>query len=344
MKLLENPIREGSDPADVELAALALPFKLRPQTRTIFQHGHQYKYKRGEQLNIVEGKSLYLYLILEGRVLAYRNSIREEDLALFVARSGEFIGDLSRDKPSIPTTLYIAMKDCKVLRISVSSAFQLLKSSRFAEYYSTQLCRQVEAAYTTIQSLTSHTVFERLLLIFDREGEKKLFDTEITVHFTHEQLASLIGADREFVSDNITRMRNEGIIVSKARRGLIVLNKGVFEEALDKIPKLQPIKVAPSSSTATSTLSERLLLFFRTEGTSDSEGSIVLFITHEELANRMGTIRQVITHYLTEMKHRGIVIPNRRKRTIFLDEVKFKEEFKRVFGKDSLTSFISSSQ
>lgn len=211
--LLESDLFRGLPPADVAAMGERAPMK-RVESGALF-------FTAGQQTEV-------LFILKEGRVRLYRLSAEGRAFTTAILEPGSVFGEMALMGQHLNDSYAEALDSCLVCLMSRADVQTLLLGDpriavRIAEILGSRL---IEA-----QSQLADFVFKRaperlaaLLLKLARKSHPLLSAKEILeVRHTHEELADMMGVQRETVTKTLKEWADQGII--ELRRGRIrILN------------------------------------------------------------------------------------------------------------------------
>lgn len=184
---------------------------------------------RGETLSLPSEHGAYAWLIKEGRVRLMRTSGDGRSLALDILGPGEVVGEAAIMGGDEGGVEYVeALEDCILCRVSAEFLRDLCNNN---PQLSLQIGKNIGNQRLRIESRLADMIFctvpvriARLLLqMAQRFGKPVGGETLIDVNLTHQELAELVGANRESATRAIDRLLDDGIIGYSERR--IVIRK-----------------------------------------------------------------------------------------------------------------------
>lgn len=184
-------------------------------------------FKKNQTILHEEATNEFMYIILFGEVKVIKNTEDGKEILLAIHRSGDFFGDISLiDKKTIPATV-IAIKDSTIAIISEKDFFSLLYLQRkVLDNLLNIFCLRLRESWNRIQILSFSNAEQRLKTLFlkyaNESGAKCPEGSILSVKFTHQDLANMIGISRETVTRIIDKWRkDEEIKVFKDRSILL---------------------------------------------------------------------------------------------------------------------------
>jgi CRP-like cAMP-binding protein len=186
----------------------------------LMSHQHEQAYKKGEIIFREGSFPTSIYYIRHGKVKKYKIDVDGSEQIIYVANDGELLGYhavLSGDRyPDSASTL----EECTITIIPKEDFLETLQQS---SVLSRRLLKTLSHEFTVFaNSLTlfaQRPVRERLALqlIVLREKYKENFQPgmDVTIAFTREDLASLVGTARENVVRTLAEFRDAGILETK---------------------------------------------------------------------------------------------------------------------------------
>lgn len=174
-------------------------------------------YPRGSHL-FVEGHPIEgVFMLCEGRVKLTTHSQSGKSLILRIAHPGEVLGLSAAISDSPAETTAEVIEPCQVNFILKSEFRRFLEQNSAAGMNALrQLSRQYQKACTQIRSFAlSSCVADKLaalLLDWCRNQPSSNGSAAITHHFSHEEIAEMIGTSRETVTRTLKDFRMRGLI------------------------------------------------------------------------------------------------------------------------------------
>ncbi|GGB57905.1 hypothetical protein GCM10011409_39240 [Lentibacillus populi] len=161
-----------------------------------------------------------VYIILSGRVRLYMTSHDGREKATFIAGKNCLIGEncVNLDKTYLKNA--ITASNVKVARISFSEFEAILYSqSKLMRQYIDLLNLKLRLANMYHLQLTygnsTARICDALYHLASTYGEEQDNGITISIHFTHQELANLIGTSRVTVANTINDMIRQKVIVKK---------------------------------------------------------------------------------------------------------------------------------
>lgn len=194
-----------------------------PELRALSERALEHKLARGEVLFVAGDEARGLYVIVEGAVRAFRESLDGREQVIHVERAGATIAELPvfDDRP-YPSTV-AAEEDSLLLFIDKRDVKRLcLDHPQIALAALKVLAARVRKCAELVESLSLHEVDQRLarLLLSEARRRGRSAESGITVELvlTNQQIAARIGSVREVVSRALNRLQQNGLINIEGRR------------------------------------------------------------------------------------------------------------------------------
>jgi CRP/FNR family cyclic AMP-dependent transcriptional regulator len=164
-----------------------------------------------------------LYVLKEGRVRVYKTGPEGQEVTLEVVRAGSVFGEMAltaqrlRDSYAMaeePSVVFSLRREDleRLIRGNAEVGFRLMRS----------LSERLRRCETRLEDVTLKEMPARLasqvLELIDAEGVASAEGYLVPTRYTHEQLASMIGANRVSVSRAFAELRERGIVESRGRR------------------------------------------------------------------------------------------------------------------------------
>lgn len=167
-----------------------------------------------------------LFLLKEGRVKISKLSAEGREVILDFLEAGEIFGELALAGETVRTTTAETVEDSLVCIIPQESFARFLRGRPELALRMIKLMglrrRELESR---IEDLVFRSVSSRvaglLLKLLEKHGEPFPGGVQIKVRLTHQEIAQLIGATRETVTEELNRLRQNRIIDFVKRRIIV---------------------------------------------------------------------------------------------------------------------------
>lgn len=192
------------------------------ELRALADRAVEQRLARGEVLFIAGEEARGLYVIVEGAVRAFRESIDGREQVIHVERAGATIAEVPMfDDGAYPSTV-AAEEDSVILFIAKQDVRNLCLSHPIIALAALKLlAARLRGCAELVEALSLHEVDQRLArLLLDearlrgrRAGERIDFELALT----NQQIAARIGTVREVVSRALSRLQQNELIVVSGR-------------------------------------------------------------------------------------------------------------------------------
>jgi CRP-like cAMP-binding protein len=169
-----------------------------------------------------------IYIIESGRVRTYYAGPSGREITLAYWTPGHFVGGPEVFGGGFHVWSANAMESTKLAYLPGAAVRRLAMSvPAFAMCLIEGLVAKGKCYSALVQMLGTRSAAERLaqLLLILAQLDRTSADTRIIGHrrITHEQLASIVGATRQWVTSMLARFQAQGIV--KVERGLIIIER-----------------------------------------------------------------------------------------------------------------------
>lgn len=194
-----------------------------PQLLALADRALERKLSRGEVLFVAGEDARGLYVLVEGAVRAFRESIEGREQVIHVERAGATIAELPVfDHGAYPSTA-AAEEDSTVLFIDKRDVRRLcLDHPQIALAALKLLAGRLRKCAELVEALSLREVDQRLarLLLTEalRQGVREGSQLALDLVLTNQQIAARIGTVREVVSRALNRLQQNGLIRVDGRR------------------------------------------------------------------------------------------------------------------------------
>jgi len=194
-----------------------------PELRALAARAVEHRLARDEILFIAGDEARGLYVIVEGAVRAFRESLEGREQVIHVEPAGSTVAELPvfDDRP-YPSTV-AADEDTTVLFIDKRDVKRLcLEHPQIALAALKMLAGRLRRCAELVEALSLHEVDQRLARFLLGEARARGVHTgaRITVELilTNQQIAARLGSVREVISRAFNRLQQNGLIHMSGRR------------------------------------------------------------------------------------------------------------------------------
>jgi len=186
------------------------------------------QYKAGEVIFWEKDVGNLMYIIRDGLVKIERRERWGKVKTLALLGAGECFGEMAIFGEGIRSATARVLEDSDMLVIDRESFMDVLqRNAQVAFNMIRVLCRRLAAADTQITDIAFKNVNGRvasqLLALSDQYGVEKEGAKTINLTLTHQDIAEMVGTNRESVSRALGAFRREGSIVMRGRK-IVVLD------------------------------------------------------------------------------------------------------------------------
>ena len=197
--------------------------------------------KRSPDTFLEQGDVLYgpqdgaerLFILKEGRVQLYEVDQSGEEIILSVVEDGNVFGEMALTGQSLEGLYVRALTPSTVVSLRREELEKLIMNKpEVGLRLVRELAERLHASEARYADIIGKDVPARLatliLQLVDSEGVVSSESYRIPTHYTHEQLASMIGCKRVAVSRAFSRLKEAGAVQLKERH-IIVKNLDTLE-------------------------------------------------------------------------------------------------------------------
>jgi CRP/FNR family cyclic AMP-dependent transcriptional regulator len=192
------------------------------------------KYRAGEEVFHPETASDRIYVLEQGRVRLYRTGPRDQEMTLLMLEGGTVFGRLGfGDHPQDAHAQAMEASVVATLRREDLERLVMRRPEvglRIASLADERLALSDDRAADLAHKEVPGRVASLLLRLVDSEGVVTPRGYEIHTRYTHQQVASMIGANREAVTRAFSTLRGIGAL-EVHRRIVRVTDLGALERA-----------------------------------------------------------------------------------------------------------------
>lgn len=194
-----------------------------PQLLALAGRATERRLSHGEVLFVAGDEARGLYVVVEGAVRAFRESVDGREQVIHVERAGATIAEVPVfDEGTYPSTVS-AEEDSILLFIDKREVRRLcLEHPQIALAALKLLAGKLRKCAELVEALSLHEVDQRLarLLLAEalRQGVREGSRIAVDLVLTNQQIASRIGTVREVVSRALARLQQNDLIRVEGRR------------------------------------------------------------------------------------------------------------------------------
>lgn len=191
--------------------------------RSISERAVPRNFRKDELLFVGGEKALGLYVIVEGSVRAFRESLDGREQVIHVEVAGATVAEVPVfDDGNYPSTV-AAEEDTKTLFLDKRDMRQLcLQYPEIPLAALRILAARLRRCAELVETLSLKEVGQRvarfLLIEARRRGQQTSEGTTITLTQTNQQIAARVGSVREVVSRALSRLQQDGLIIIDDRK------------------------------------------------------------------------------------------------------------------------------
>jgi len=194
-----------------------------PEIRALAERAIERRLASGDLLFVAGEEANGLYVLVEGAVRAFRESVDGREQVIHVERAGATIAEVPVfDEGPYPSTA-AAEEASTVLFIDRRDVRRLcLDHPRIALAALKLLAGRLRKCAELVEALSLHEVDQRLARLLLAEallrGSRKGDGVTLDIVLTNQQIAARIGTVREVVSRALNRLQQNGLIEVEGRR------------------------------------------------------------------------------------------------------------------------------
>lgn len=185
--------------------------------KTVRKHGTRCTFSKGEGIFFQGDPHTGVWIIEQGRVRTYYAGPSGREITLAYWSPGHFVGGPEVFGRGRHVWSADAMQDCELLFLSGMSLQTLVRSVPDVAVGVIQgLVSKGKCYSALIQMLGTRSVSERLqqflLILADTNGRHEGTSVIIERTITYEQIASIVGATRQWVTQSLEKLKSEGVV------------------------------------------------------------------------------------------------------------------------------------
>jgi CRP/FNR family cyclic AMP-dependent transcriptional regulator len=184
---------------------------------------------RGESFRTADYAGAF-FVVLEGRVRVYA-VLRERELTLLVAGPAEIFGPAGSGG-AMPQEWVRAMKPARIAIMSCEVFEELVMERpevgmRMVDLLGKRLALYREVLANVCFGRVRERLSRLILQLARREGVRASGEIKIRTRYTHRELGTMIGANREAVTNTLLQLRRAGVVKMAGRHIHVVDIRGL---------------------------------------------------------------------------------------------------------------------
>lgn len=200
----------------------------REERMEIIEIASSRSFEKGETVYGAGDRGGTLFVLYTGRVKLYRLNASGKEQVLRLVEPGEFIGELSLFS-SLPLTDNAQALEATTMCVLQGERLKglMVKYPSIAFKVMDELSRRLGKAENRIEDISLSSVAKRVAgALLELSGGKQ----EILLPMTKGDLASQLGMTQETLSRKLAALQEEGLILLKGHRKIIIKEKAALEE------------------------------------------------------------------------------------------------------------------
>lgn len=175
------------------------------------------EFKKGATIYLLDEPSEHVFLLKEGTIKISRIGQDGQEIILDIIAPGEIFGEMSLLGEDSRSTMAQAAEDSLICSIRKGDFFNFFSAHNDLAFKVLKLVglKRVEIE-TRLEELAYCSVSQRIASLLTRMGKrhgiKENAGIKIRPRLTHRDIAFLIGATRETVTDHLNQMKAKGLI------------------------------------------------------------------------------------------------------------------------------------
>jgi len=196
------------------------------------------EFKKGATIYLLDEPSEHVFLLKEGTIKISRLGQDGQEIILDIIAPGEIFGEMSLLGEDSRSTMAQADEDSLICSIRKGDFFNFFSAHNDLAFKVLKLVglKRVEIE-TRLEELAYCSVSQRIASLLTRMGKrhgiKENAGIKIRPRLTHRDIAFLIGATRETVTDHLNQMKAKGLI-DTSFMSITIRNPEALERLIDE--------------------------------------------------------------------------------------------------------------
>jgi len=175
------------------------------------------EFSKGSTVYLPDEPSVHVYLLKEGAIKISRLGVDGDEIILDIIAPGEIFGEMSLLGEDSRSTIAQAVDNSLICSIKKDDFFGFFAAHKDLAFKVLKLVglKRIEIE-TRLEELAYCSVSERIASLLTRmvkrHGVKEDGGIKIRPRLTHRDIAFLVGASRETVTDILNQMKAQGVI------------------------------------------------------------------------------------------------------------------------------------
>jgi CRP/FNR family cyclic AMP-dependent transcriptional regulator len=192
--------------------------------KIIVKHFH-----KDEVILFEDESSAYMYLILSGRVKVVQSKEDGREIIRAIHKTGDSFGELSLLDCKTSAAMVIAMEKTNAAIISRENFFSIIYTQKkVLDNLLRMFCYRLRDSWERLQMTNFRNAEQRVVMLLQQQscehGEKLPEGTLLKARLTHQNIAAMVGLNRETVTRIMIKLQKDGhIVIGKDKR--IILHR-----------------------------------------------------------------------------------------------------------------------
>jgi CRP-like cAMP-binding protein len=198
----------------------------------LHQHMEVKSYRKNQTIFTPMDRCDHLSMIIEGQVKLCKYTADGKEQILSFLGVDDVFGEAVVFEGGNYVVNVVAEEDCKLALIHRDVLLELTQRNKdFTQAFFQEFTRKIKILNNKLEMLSLRTMKQRIarfLLSLSKEQGK---ENKVRLPYSKQKIAFLLGTSREVISRNFSELEEEGYIIQKGRK-TIILNRELLEELL----------------------------------------------------------------------------------------------------------------
>jgi CRP/FNR family transcriptional regulator len=192
-------------------------------TQDLFALGQLHRFAKGEFVCRAGSPGKNVYFLRKGRVKIYQPSQSGKEVLLWFCFTGEMFGLAEVAQGGGRIVNAQACEDTEVLSLSQKQLAMFLETHPHAGLLIMQvIASRLRALGDVVVNLINDDVQTRIMKLIlrlgARHGVRVGQDIYLNIHFTHQEIADMVGTTRQTVTSVLSELKRQGLMSLESRR------------------------------------------------------------------------------------------------------------------------------
>jgi CRP/FNR family cyclic AMP-dependent transcriptional regulator len=191
------------------------------------------RFRKSQTVLFEDESNAYMYMLLSGRVKVVQTTEDGKESIRAIHKTGDSFGELSLLDCKSSPAMVVAMEDTTAAIISRENFFAIIYTQRkVLDNLLQMFCFRLRDSWERVQMVNFKNAAQRVVMVLQQQscehGEKMPEGIVLQDRLTHQNIADMVGLNRETVTRVIDKLQKDGAVTVRKDKK-IVLHPSFFK-------------------------------------------------------------------------------------------------------------------